>query len=162
MLLTLRSLNPAKGVALLAGTLAMLLSDMKRYISDRGIARNPLHSASRFVRFMGDVRTSQITTEMLKEFRKRAEAAGLAAWTIRGTLKDIRTLIRWAGGSVGRGAEPGPGRGQGRWRRRGGGGQGAARGGADLDRVHRGVARVLDPGRAVAGRGQGAVRAAGR
>ncbi len=97
---TPRSLLPAKGVAILAGDLPMLLSDMQRYIADRGIARNPLHSASRFVRFMGDCRTSEITTEMLKEFRKRAEASGLAAWTIRGTLKDIRTLIRWAGGSV--------------------------------------------------------------
>lgn len=100
MLFVPRSHHPAKGVALLAGTLRMLFADMQRYISERGIARNPLHSASRFVRFMGDCQTSEITTEMLKDFRRRAEAAGLAAWTIRGTLKDIRTLIRWAGGSV--------------------------------------------------------------
>jgi hypothetical protein len=78
----------------------MLVSEMRRYIADRGIARNPLHSASRFVRLMGDCSASEISAENLKEFRRVAEKAGLAAWTIKGTLKDLRTLIRSRGADV--------------------------------------------------------------
>lgn len=78
----------------------MLVVEMQRYIDDRGIARNPLHSASRFVRLMGSCSAAEVSAEKLKEFRRLAEKSGLGAWTIRGTLKDIRTLIRASGGNV--------------------------------------------------------------
>ena len=73
---------------------------MQRYVADRGIERGPIHSASRFVRFMGDIDPSQITADTLKEFRRLAQQAGLSTWTIKGTLKDIRTLKRARGSDV--------------------------------------------------------------
>jgi hypothetical protein len=70
------------------------------YVSDRGLARNSIYSANRFAKLMGDLGPEQITAEHLIEFRRRAEAAGLGTWAIKGTIKDIRTLIRAAGGDV--------------------------------------------------------------
>lgn len=78
----------------------MLVSKMQQYVAERGITRSPLHSASRFVRLMGDHDPAEITADKLTEFRRIAEKAGMSVWTIKGTLKDIRTLIRSRGGNV--------------------------------------------------------------
>ncbi len=70
------------------------------YVSSRGLAKTPLHSANRFAKFAGDVEPGQITPEMVEKFRKQCEADGLSAWTIKGNLKDLRTLIRANGGDL--------------------------------------------------------------
>jgi len=77
-----------------------LVDFAEQYCAERGLARNPVHSASRFERLMGNHPPDQISSELLTEFRKKCEEKKLGSWTIRGTLKDVRTLARAAGVDV--------------------------------------------------------------
>lgn len=70
------------------------------YITRRGLAKTPLHSANRFAKFIGDIEPGQITPELIDQFRRRCEAEGLSAWTIKGSIKDLRTLVRETGGDL--------------------------------------------------------------
>ena len=74
-----------------------LVDHAESYVASKKLARNPVHSASRFSRIMGDLNISEITTEQMRVFRTKCEALKLGAWTIRGTLKDVRMLVRAAG-----------------------------------------------------------------
>jgi hypothetical protein len=77
-----------------------LVDFAEEYVASKGLARNPVHSASRFVRLMGDMQVGEVNSEVLRRFRIKAEALKLGAWTIRDTLKDLRTLVRSTGGEV--------------------------------------------------------------
>ncbi len=72
----------------------------EKYVADRGLARNPVHSASRFFRLVGDVPVTDVSEDNLRQFRAAMEKQKLAAETIRGSLKDIRTLVRSSGRDV--------------------------------------------------------------
>lgn len=63
------------------------------YVSRKGLARTPIYSANRFAKLVGDIDISEVTQEHMETFRKAAESAGLSAWTIRGGLKDLKTLL---------------------------------------------------------------------
>jgi hypothetical protein len=72
----------------------------EKYVADRGLARNPVHSASRFFRLVGDVPVTDVSEDNLRQFRAAMEKQKLAAETIRGSLKDMRTLVRSSGRDV--------------------------------------------------------------
>lgn len=74
-----------------------LVKHAESYVASKKLARNPVHSASRFSKIMGDLPVSDITTEQMRVFRAKCEDLKLGAWTIRGTLKDVRMLVRAAG-----------------------------------------------------------------
>jgi hypothetical protein len=74
-----------------------IVQHAEAYVASKKLARNPVHSASRFTRIMGDLRISDITTDQMRAFRAKCEDLQLGAWTIRGTLKDVRMLVRDAG-----------------------------------------------------------------
>ena len=76
------------------------MSFAAEYVASRGLAKTPIHSASRFAKFAGDIEPKQITPELVDQFRKKCESEGLSAWTIKGNLKDLRTLIRADGGDL--------------------------------------------------------------
>lgn len=72
----------------------------EKYVADRGLARNPVHSASRFIRLVGDMEIEAISDATLRAFRVAMETEKLASETIRGSLKDMRTLVRSSGRDV--------------------------------------------------------------
>jgi len=74
-----------------------LIDFAEKYCAERGLARNPVHSASRFEKLMGTVPAESITADLMADFRRKCEEQKLGSWTIRGTLKDVRTLARAAG-----------------------------------------------------------------
>lgn len=78
----------------------ILVDHAEQYIAAKSLARNPVHSASRFAKIMGDLRLDEITTEQMKVFRVKCDDLKLGAWTIRNTLKDVRMLVKAAGYSV--------------------------------------------------------------
>lgn len=71
-----------------------------QHVSERGLAKTPVYSAQRFVTLVGDIAIKEITSEHLKQYQDACSRRGLSPWTIRGGLKDLRTLIRAAGGDV--------------------------------------------------------------
>lgn len=71
-----------------------------KYVSERGLAKTPVYSAQRFITLVGDIDIKAITADHLKQFTAACAKRGLSAWTIRGGLKDLRTLIRASGGDV--------------------------------------------------------------
>lgn len=89
-----------------------LVNYAERYCAERKICRGPVHSASRFVRVVGDIKTNDITADLMRQFRLLGESQKLGTWTIKDTLKDVKTLVRAAGNSVSidrvRAPEPNP------------------------------------------------------
>lgn len=89
-----------------------LVAYAEKYCSERNINRGPVHSAARFVRVVGDLEPEEITDATMRQFRLLSEAQKFGAWTIRDTLKDVRTLVKAAGYSVAidrvRAPEPNP------------------------------------------------------
>lgn len=72
----------------------------QQYVFQRGLAKTPIYSANRFAKFCGDRELSEITETVLRDFRHAAENANVAAWTIRGTLRNLKTLLRSVGHDV--------------------------------------------------------------
>lgn len=77
-----------------------LFAFASQYVQAKQLAKTPLYSASRFGRLIDDLDIDSITEQHLSEFRKRALDSGLSPHTVRGSLKDLRTLIRASGRQV--------------------------------------------------------------
>lgn len=64
----------------------------EQYCRERGVARTVVFSANRLVKHLGVFHFSELNSTKLAEFQAKASCAGLSAWTIKGTLKDIGTV----------------------------------------------------------------------
>ena len=51
-------------------------------------------SVKRFVGLMGDIEIGEVTQGLVDQFKAKAKEKDWKAWTIKGTVKDIRTLTR--------------------------------------------------------------------
>lgn len=71
-----------------------------QYVSKNQLQKTPIYSASRFARLLRNAEIDEITEADLSEFRALALKTDLSPHTIRGTLKDLRTLIRASGRDV--------------------------------------------------------------
>lgn len=71
-----------------------------QYVQQRNLQKTPIYSAARFGRLMRDMDIGRITEKHLAEFRQLALDSGLSPHTVRGSLKDLRTLIRASGRQV--------------------------------------------------------------
>jgi hypothetical protein len=71
-----------------------------QYVADRKIEPVPCYSAKRFAHVVGDKDVTSITTEDCLVYVHRAEQSGVARWTIKGTLKDVRTVLRHFGNDL--------------------------------------------------------------
>lgn len=67
------------------------------YCRERGIRLTPVYSANRFARVIGDFEVDAIQQDQVDAFIKAARIAGYKEETIRGTVKDLRTLVSAAG-----------------------------------------------------------------
>lgn len=72
----------------------------EQYVQKHKLAKTPIYSANRFARYCGNKSPEEITESVLREFRIAAENANVAAWTIRGTLRNLKTLLRSVGHEV--------------------------------------------------------------
>jgi hypothetical protein len=64
------------------------------YVEQHGIEPVPCYSAKRFAEVVGDKLLADITEEDCRLYVHVAEQAGVSRWTIKGTLKDVRTVCR--------------------------------------------------------------------
>ncbi len=81
-------------------TIMKVLAFAKRYVDDRKLQKTPIYSAARFIRIVKDIDIANITERHLSEFRTKALAEGLSPHTVKGSLKDLRTLIRSTGRQI--------------------------------------------------------------
>lgn len=71
------------------------------YVQSRKLSRTPVYSAKRFVDLMGDLEVSNLDQAAIDKFKTIASGKNWSAWTVKGTIKDIRTLMRhYCGRSV--------------------------------------------------------------
>lgn len=66
----------------------------EKYVTDRQLARTPVYSAVRFASVIGDIEIEKISQEHVDKFQGLAKQNGWASRTIKGTVKDIRTLTK--------------------------------------------------------------------
>lgn len=78
-----------------------MLSEAKQYCSDRDCRRRqPVYSANRFCRLIGDIPASDVTAEHLDQYRQQCLKLGLAAKTIESSLSDLIAICRHCTGSA--------------------------------------------------------------
>jgi hypothetical protein len=68
------------------------------YCSRKHIAKTPVYSAKRFAAVIGNIESLKITQAHVDQFILQARADKVSESTIRGTVKDVRTLVLDAGG----------------------------------------------------------------
>jgi hypothetical protein len=70
------------------------------YVQRNNLKKTPIYSAVRFAKYLSDMDVKTVTTGHLTTVKERCQADGLSQWTIKGTLKDLRTLIRASGRDI--------------------------------------------------------------
>jgi len=79
----------------------MTLTDYaKNYCNRNNLKPTPVYSARRMERLCGSCDVSEVTPARLEQYRQLMQSDGYSAWTIKGAIKDIRTLIRASGRDV--------------------------------------------------------------
>ena len=68
------------------------------YCQRKGIARVPVCSAKRFAAMVGDIDVGSVTQSNIDQYVAESRAKNVPEWTIKGTVKDVRTLVIAAGG----------------------------------------------------------------
>jgi len=74
-----------------------IVESAERYCKSHNVARTVIFSANRFARLISNKSIRRITKNDLERFADCAATAGLSASTIKGTIKDLRTLAIDAG-----------------------------------------------------------------
>lgn len=77
-----------------------LFAFASQYVYSRQLRKTPMYSAARFGRLIRDMDIGRITEKHLREFKSLALESGLSPHTVKGSLKDLRTLIRASGRQV--------------------------------------------------------------
>lgn len=71
-----------------------MITEAKAYLASRNIVRRePLYSAHRLARHLGDLPASDITTEHLDQLRDKLRATKMSHRTIESTIADLITVI---------------------------------------------------------------------
>ncbi len=79
----------------------MLLTDhAAEYCSRKSIAKTPLSNCRRFAKVVGNLASTAITQQHVEQFVIAARAEKIPESSIRGIVKDVRTIVIDAGGSV--------------------------------------------------------------
>ena len=72
-----------------------MIQEARNYLSHANIRRRePLYSANRFARLIGDISAEDITTDHLQQYRDTAAGIGLSARTVESSISDLITVIR--------------------------------------------------------------------
>lgn len=78
-----------------------MIREAKHYLESRTIARRePLYSANRFARAVGDIAAEDVTSEHLDQMRKALTAQGLSNRTIETTVADVITVVAFCTGKA--------------------------------------------------------------
>jgi len=82
-----------------------MIDEARQYLASRTIARRePLYSANRLARLIGDIPVSELTTETLTALRAKMLAKGHATRTVESTISDLLTIAQYhTGQSINRG-----------------------------------------------------------
>lgn len=76
-----------------------MIEEARQYLANRSIARRePLYSANRFARCVGDIPAANVTIEHLNEMRRKLVDAGLSNRTIESTVCDVITVVAFVTG----------------------------------------------------------------
>ena len=76
-----------------------MIAESIAYLASRNITRKePLYSANKMARLIGDIAAEDITTGTLVQFREAMLAAGLKPRTIESAISDIMTVVKWKTG----------------------------------------------------------------
>jgi hypothetical protein len=82
-----------------------MIDEARQYLASRTIARRePLYSANRIARLIGDIPIAELTTEVITDLRGKMLASGLAPRTVESTISDLLTVAQYhTGKTVNRG-----------------------------------------------------------
>lgn len=76
-----------------------MIEEAKLYVAKRGIVRKePIYSANRFAKLLGDVPIAAVTAEMIERFRSEMVQRKFSPRTIESAVSDVATVFRFFAG----------------------------------------------------------------
>lgn len=78
----------------------LLTNHAAEYCARKQIAKTPLSNCRRFAKVVGDLESTAITQQHVEQFVSAARAEKIPESSIRGIVKDVRTIVIDAGGCV--------------------------------------------------------------
>ena len=80
--------------------LMLITAHAAEYCARKSIAKTPLSNCRRFATLVGDLEAASITQAHVEQFVSAARAEKIPEASIRGVVKDLRTIVIDAGGAV--------------------------------------------------------------
>lgn len=77
-----------------------IVAHAREYCARKQIAKTPIYACQRVADVIGDIEASQVTQQHVEQYIQRARRDKVPEWTIKGAVKDLRTIVIDAGGPV--------------------------------------------------------------
>jgi hypothetical protein len=94
----MKPLNPVNGFTPLGSSTMNVIDHAAEYCRRKSIAKTPLSNVRRFVKVVGNLEAATITQANVEHFVSAARAEKIPESSIRGIVKDVRTIVLDAGG----------------------------------------------------------------
>jgi hypothetical protein len=77
-----------------------IVAHARAYCARKQIAKTPIYACQRVADVIGDIEASQVTQQHVEQYIQAARCDKVPEWTIKGAVKDLRTIVINAGGPV--------------------------------------------------------------
>jgi predicted transcriptional regulator len=75
-----------------------IVEHARDYCTKKQIAKTPIYAVQRVAAVIGNIEANQVTRIHVEQYIEHARKSGVAEWTIKGAIKDLRTIVIDAGG----------------------------------------------------------------
>lgn len=77
-----------------------IVAHAREYCARKQIAKTPIYACQRVAEVIGEIEARDVTQAHVEQYIQHARKAGVPEWTIKGAVKDLRTIVIDAGGPI--------------------------------------------------------------
>jgi len=77
-----------------------IVDHAREYCARKQIAKTPIYACQRVAEVVGEIEASKVTQAHVEQYIQAARRDKVPEWTIKGAVKDLRTIVIDAGGPV--------------------------------------------------------------
>lgn len=77
-----------------------IVEHAREYCARKQIAKTPIYACQRVAEVVGEIEASEVTQAHVEQYIQAARKDKVPEWTIKGAVKDLRTIVIDAGGPV--------------------------------------------------------------
>jgi predicted transcriptional regulator len=77
-----------------------IVEHAREYCARKQISKTPIYACQRVAEVIGEIEANQVTQQHVEQYVQQARKDRVPEWTIKGAVKDLRTIVIDAGGPV--------------------------------------------------------------